>query len=204
MSGPQPLLTPFQLGPYKLRNRVVMAPLTRMRSTMPGNIPGPINAVYYRQRASMGLTVTEATQVSPQGYGYPGTPGIHSPRQVEGWKQVVNAVHEEGGLIFLQLWHVGRVSHPSLQEGNALPVAPSAVKINGETRTHGVRGNEGRTNTLRPEGVLQQLNFPGLRPVRLSGYRNHVKPALAATGIISCQEALGQASQFLLLEGGHS
>jgi len=100
-----------------------MAPLTRMRS-QEGNVPGPLNAIYYGQRASMGLILTEATQVTPQGIGYPGTPGIHSPKQVEGWKLVTQAVHEKDGKIFLQLWHVGRVSHPSLQEGNSLLVAP--------------------------------------------------------------------------------
>lgn len=121
-------LTSFQLGPHLLKNRIVMAPLTRMRS-LPGNVPGPLNATYYGQRASMGLIISEATQVSPQGVGYPGTPGIHSPAQIEGWKRVTQAVHEKEGKIFLQLWHVGRVSHPSLQENGALPVAPSAISM---------------------------------------------------------------------------
>jgi N-ethylmaleimide reductase len=124
----QPLLTPFDLGPNRLKNRVVMAPLTRMR-TLPGNVVGPMNALYYKQRASMGLIITEALQVCPQGIGYPGTPGIHSPEQVAGWKLVTQAVHEQGGKIFLQLWHVGRVSHPSLQANGALPVAPSALAM---------------------------------------------------------------------------
>jgi len=124
----QALLTTFQLGPHLLKNRVVMAPLTRMRS-LPGNVPGPINAEYYRQRASMGLIIAEATQVSPAGTGYPGTPGIHSSAQVEGWKLVTQAVHENEGKIFLQLWHVGRVSHPSLQLEGVLPLAPSAIPM---------------------------------------------------------------------------
>jgi N-ethylmaleimide reductase len=124
----QQLLTPFTLGPHQLRNRVIMAPLTRMRS-LPGNVPGPLNATYYEQRASMGLIITEASQVSPEGIGYPGTPGIYSPEQVEGWKLITQAVHERGGKIFLQLWHVGRVSHPSLQKDHAFPLAPSAIPM---------------------------------------------------------------------------
>lgn len=124
----QQLLTPFTLGPHQLRNRVIMAPLTRMRS-LPGNVPGPLNATYYEQRASMGLIITEASQVSPEGIGYPGTPGIYSPEQVEGWKLITHAIHEKGGKIFLQLWHVGRVSHPSLQKDHAFPLAPSAIPM---------------------------------------------------------------------------
>lgn len=111
-----------------------MAPLTRMRS-LPGNVTSALNATYYGQRASFGLIISEASQVSPQGIGYPGTPGIHSQEQVNGWKLVTQAVHEKGGLIFLQLWHVGRVSHPSLQEGNALPVAPSAIVMKSKVFT---------------------------------------------------------------------
>lgn len=119
------LLSPVRLGPYELKNRMVMAPLTRMRAGE-GNVPGPLNAEYYRQRASAGLIVSEATQVSPQGQGYPNTPGIHSPEQVAGWKAVTDAVHGQGGRMFLQLWHVGRISH-SDYHGGALPVAPSAI-----------------------------------------------------------------------------
>jgi N-ethylmaleimide reductase len=100
-----------------------MAPMTRNRAGA-GLVPTEMMATYYRQRASAGLLITEATQVSPQGVGYPNTPGIHSDEQVEGWKRVTAAVHEQGGRIFLQLWHVGRISHPSLQPDGALPVAP--------------------------------------------------------------------------------
>ena len=103
-----------------------MAPLTRNRAGR-GNALGLLNATYYRQRASAGLIITEASQVSPQGVGYPATPGIHSAEQVEGWRLVTDAVHQQGGRIFLQLWHVGRVSHPSLQPGGALPVSASAI-----------------------------------------------------------------------------
>jgi N-ethylmaleimide reductase len=111
-----------------------MAPMTRNRAG-PGNVPTALNAEYYRQRAAAGLIVTEASQVSPQGVGYPGTPGIHTDAQVEGWRRVTEAVHRSGGRIFLQLWHVGRISHPSLQPGGALPVAPSPIAARGEAFT---------------------------------------------------------------------
>jgi N-ethylmaleimide reductase len=134
MSGVD-IFSPFTLGPLTLPNRVVMAPMTRNRAG-PGNVPVPLNATYYAQRASAGLIVSEATQVSPQGVGYPGTPGIHSPEQVAGWKLVTDAVHRAGGRIYLQLWHVGRISHPSLQPGGALPVAPSAIAPAGQAMTY--------------------------------------------------------------------
>jgi N-ethylmaleimide reductase len=128
------LFSPFQLGPLTLPNRAVMAPMTRNRAG-PGNVPGELNAAYYAQRASAGLIVSEATQVSPQGLGYPGTPGIHSTEQVAGWKLVTDAVHRAGGRMFLQLWHVGRISHPSLQPGGSVPVAPSAIAPAGQAWT---------------------------------------------------------------------
>ena len=128
------LLEPISLGSLTLANRVVMAPMTRNRAG-PGNVPQPINAEYYRQRASAGMIITEATQVSPYGLGYPGTPGIHSNAQIAGWSAVTEAVHEAGGRIILQLWHVGRSSHSSLMPGGVLPVAPSAIAIDGQTFT---------------------------------------------------------------------
>jgi N-ethylmaleimide reductase len=121
------LLDTLQLGSIELKNRIVMAPLTRMRSQQPGNIPNDLNAVYYAQRSSAGLIISEATQISQQGQGYPGTPGIHSIEQIEGWKKVTQAVHKNGGKIFLQLWHVGRISHSSHQPDKKPPVAPSAL-----------------------------------------------------------------------------
>ena len=120
-------------GSIQLANRIVMAPLTRMRSSQPGNIPNTLMATYYAQRASAGLIISEASQVSQQGQGYPGTPGCYSPEQAEGWKLITNAVHQAGGKIVLQLWHVGRISHTSHQPGGALPVAPSAIKPEGGT-----------------------------------------------------------------------
>ena len=128
------LFSPVQVGPYALANRVVMAPMTRNRAG-PGNAPTGMNATYYAQRAGAGLIVTEGSQVSPHGLGYPGTPGIHSAAQIAGWRLVTDAVHARGGCIFLQLWHVGRISHPTLQPGGALPVAPSAIRPDGKLWT---------------------------------------------------------------------
>lgn len=116
-----------QLGPYTLKNRIVLPPLTRSRSSQPGNIPNDLMADYYRQRAGAGFMVTEGTQIEPRGQGYAWTPGMHSSEQVEGWRKITAAVHAEGSIIFAQLWHVGRVSHHSLQPGGAAPVAPSAI-----------------------------------------------------------------------------
>ncbi len=126
------LFESVQLGSLVLANRVFMAPLTRNRADADG-VPGELAATYYSQRASAGLIVTEATQISPMGKGYINTPGIHSPEQVRGWSRIVESVHKSGGLIFLQLWHVGRISHSSLLPDNAQPVAPSAIRANSQT-----------------------------------------------------------------------
>jgi N-ethylmaleimide reductase len=134
MPKPSSLFTPFELGPITLGNRILMAPLTRNRAGA-GGVPHALNAEYYVQRADAGLIVTEASQISPQGKGYPGTPGIHSAEQVAGWRLVTDAVHRKGGRIFLQLWHVGRISHPSLQPDGQRPVAPSAVTPAGDAMT---------------------------------------------------------------------
>ena len=121
------LFKPVRLGRYQLSNRIVMAPLTRSRATADG-VPRPIMTDYYQQRASAGLIVSEGTNISPQGRSYAFTPGIYSSAQIDAWQPVTEAVHGKGGRIFVQLWHVGRISHPSLQPGGALPVAPSAIK----------------------------------------------------------------------------
>jgi N-ethylmaleimide reductase len=127
------LFSPLQVGPYRLQHRVVMAPLTRMRADRSSFAQRALNAEYYGQRATPGgLLIAEASPVMVTGRGNPGTPGIYSDAQIAGWRGVVDAVHARGGLIFLQLWHVGRASHSSFQPGNALPVAPSAVAITGE------------------------------------------------------------------------
>jgi N-ethylmaleimide reductase len=128
------LFSPLTLGPLQLPSRIVMAPMTRSRAGA-GEVPGDMSAVYYAQRATAGLVITEATQISQQGLGYPGTPGLHSSEQVAGWKKVTKGVHDAGGRIFAQLWHVGRISHPSLQPDGALPVAPSALKPAGQIFT---------------------------------------------------------------------
>lgn len=123
------LFTPAKMGELSLPHRVVMAPLTRSRASQPGDIPTELNATYYAQRASAAFIIAEATYVHPQGKGYAFTPGIYSDEQIAGWKKVTDAVHEAGGRIFLQIWHVGRVSHTSLQPNGELPVAPSAIKV---------------------------------------------------------------------------
>lgn len=128
------LFAPATLGSVTLANRIVMAPLTRSRAGA-GNVPHALNARYYAQRASAGLIISEATQITPQGQGYPKTPGIHSREQIAGWQGVTQAVHQRGGKIFLQLWHVGRISHPTTLAQGGLPVAPSALKPAGEIYT---------------------------------------------------------------------
>lgn len=131
MSHSTSLFTPVAIGGHALPHRVVMAPMTRARSTQPGDVPNAMNARYYAQRASAALIVTEASQISPQGKGYSFTPGIYSAEQIAGWRLSTDAVHAAGGRIFLQLWHVGRMSHPDFHDG-ALPVAPSAVPFDGQ------------------------------------------------------------------------
>ena len=161
------LFDPIKVGRYTLPNRLVMAPMTRNRAAA-GNVPGPLAAKYYAQRAGAGLIVTEATQVSPQGVGYPATPGIHSPEQVAGWRAVTEAVHRAGGRIFLQLWHVGRISHPSLQPDGALPVAPSAIAPEGEAVTY-----QGMQPFVTPR-ALEAGEIPGIVASFGQGARNAI------------------------------
>ncbi|TGE27608.1 alkene reductase [Hymenobacter metallicola] len=130
MSQASNLFTPFQMGALTLPNRLVMAPMTRSRAKNDGNVPTDSTVKYYEQRASAGLIITEGAQISPQGVGYVFTPGIYSAAQVAGWRKVTDAVHAAGGRIFIQLWHVGRISHPDFHNGE-LPVAPSAVQPTG-------------------------------------------------------------------------
>jgi N-ethylmaleimide reductase len=129
------LFSPISLGELTLSNRMVMAPLTRNRATMPGNVPQAMNVTYYEQRASAGLIITEAAQVSPQGIGYPATPGIHSAEQVQGWRAVNDAVHAQGGRMFVQLWYCGRISHPDLLPDHQQPVSASNIKPEGDAAT---------------------------------------------------------------------
>jgi N-ethylmaleimide reductase len=147
------LFQPYRLGSFKLRNRIVMAPLTRSRARHPGNVPSSLAACYYAQRASAALIVSEATQVSMQGQGYAWTPGIHSREQVEAWRHITRAVHQAGGLIFNQLWHVGRISHPALQPDNVLPVAPSAIIPEGKAFIENERGEGELVPYVRPRAL---------------------------------------------------
>jgi len=135
-TDPSALFQSFTLGGLSLPNRLVMAPLTRNRAAE-GNVPGSHAATYYAQRASAGLLISEGSQISHQGQGYLRTPGIYTPEQIVGWRKVTDAVHKAGGRIFLQLWHVGRVSHTSLQPNGAAPVGPSALRANTKTFLEG-------------------------------------------------------------------
>jgi N-ethylmaleimide reductase len=163
------LFEPVKLGALTLPNRIAMAPLTRNRAGE-GNVPGQIAADYYRQRASAGLIVAEATQVVPEGQGYESTPGIHTPSQIEGWRRVTDAVHAAGGHIYLQLWHVGRVSHSDLQPGGQKPVAPSAIVAKTKTFLRG-----GFAATTEPR-ALETAEIPGI----VDGFRRGAANALTA------------------------
>ena len=163
------LFEPYRLGGIELRNRIVMAPLTRNRAGA-GNVPGPLAVEYYAQRASAGLIVTEATQVVPQGQGYQDTPGIHSPAQVKGWSVVTHGVHQRGGRIFLQLWHVGRISHVSLQPDHQAPVAPSSIRAKTKTFVSGQFVDVSEPRALRLEEI----------PEIVEGFRLGARNAIAA------------------------
>jgi N-ethylmaleimide reductase len=168
------LFSPLKVGPYQLSHRVVMAPLTRMRAQRPSLAPRRLNAEYYGQRATAGgLIIAEASPVTPSGYGNPGVPGIWSEEQISGWRQVVEAVHAEGGMIFLQLWHVGRVSHSSFQPEAALPVAPSAVPISSEYKTVTA---DGKVVTYETPRALETEEIAGV----VDAFREAARNALAA------------------------
>jgi len=166
------LFQPLKFGPCTLSHRVVMAPLTRMRATRPGNIPNALNAEYYGQRATQGgLIVCEASQICPEGQGVPGSPGIHSPEQVAGWRLVTDAIHAKGGTAFLQLWHTGRISHQSHQPGGQLPVAPSAIAAEGMAMTAAFQREPFQT----PRALARE-EIPGL----LRSYEQAARNAQAA------------------------
>lgn len=169
---PSHLFKPLQIGPWQLSHRVVMAPLTRMRATVPGNIPNDLNAEYYSQRATKGgLIIAEATGISPTAHLGPRVPGIHTNEQIEGWKRVTDAVHRKGGYIVLQLWHVGRVTHSSLQPGGALPVSASAIAASGSTMT--ASGEPAPFETPR---ALDTSELPGI----IASYADAARNAIAA------------------------
>ena len=163
------LFEPCTLGDITLSNRIVMAPLTRNRAAA-GLVPGPHTAEYYAQRATAGLIISEASQISQQGQGYQDTPGIYTAEQVAGWREVTDAVHAAGGKIFLQLWHVGRISHVDLQKDGAAPVAPSAIAAKGKTFVHG-----GFVEVSAPR-ALELDEIPGI----IADYRRAAANAIAA------------------------
>tara|TARA_R110000796_G_scaffold88164_6_gene189820 strand:- start:13714 stop:14817 length:1104 start_codon:yes stop_codon:yes gene_type:complete len=169
------LLEPIQLGSLELPNRIVMAPLTRQRALQPGNVPGPLNAEYYAQRANAGLIISEATQVCPEGQGYAWTPGIHSDEQVEGWMGVTAKVHDAGGRIFMQLWHVGRISHPLLQPNGADPVAPSAIQAQADCFVVDPDGTPHKERTAMPR-ALETSEIAGV----IESYRSGTANAMEA------------------------
>jgi N-ethylmaleimide reductase len=169
------LFSPLKVGPYQLNHRVVMAPLTRMRAERESFAPRPLNADYYGQRATQGgLIIAEASPVMATGRGNPATPGIYSQAQLEGWRAVVDAVHAKGGLIFLQLWHVGRVSHSSFQPGGVLPVAPSAVPIAGSGMM--AMTADGKVVPYETPRALATSEIAGI----VEAFRNGAQNALAA------------------------
>ncbi|MGP2469454.1 alkene reductase [Yersinia sp. 2540 StPb PI] len=155
------LFSPLKVGTLTLPNRVFMAPLTRLRSIEPGDIPTPLMAEYYRQRASAGLIITEATQISFQAKGYAGAPGLHTQEQLNAWKKITQAVHEDGGHIAVQLWHVGRISHNSLQPGQQAPVAPSAIAADTRTTVRDETGAWVRVPCSTPR-ALETEEIPGI------------------------------------------
>jgi N-ethylmaleimide reductase len=168
------LFSPLTIGPYRLKHRVVMAPLTRMRADKETLAPRPLNADYYAQRATPGgLIIAEATPVLSTGTGSPNVPGVYSEAQVSGWKHVVDAVHAKGGLIFLQLWHVGRVSHSSFQPGGVLPVAPSAVAIGDDLKA---MTSDGKMVPYETPRALATDEIPGI----VAAYAQAARNALAA------------------------
>lgn len=166
-----PLFQPLKLGRYTLPHRVIMAPLTRSRARQPGNVPTTLMASYYAQRATAALIISEATQVSMQGQGYAWTPGIHSHEQVEGWRVVTSSVHGASGLMFAQLWHVGRISHPALQPDNMLPVAPSALKPEGMAFIENERG-EGELVPFVTPRALETVEIPYVVRQYVRGAKN--------------------------------
>src|SRR6476469_4919985 len=170
MSRPTKVFETYKLGPITLANRLVMAPLTRNRADPGTFVPGALAADYYAQRASAGLLITEASQVSQQGQGYQDTPGIYSKDQVAGWRKVTDQVHQRGGKVFIQLWHVGRISHVDLQANGAAPVAPSAIRAKGKTFVNG-----GFADVAEPR-ALELSEIPGI----IDDFKRATKHALEA------------------------
>ncbi|HET6788759.1 MAG TPA: alkene reductase [Aquabacterium sp.] len=168
--GTPSLFDTFKLGNLTLSNRMVMAPLTRNRAE-PGNVPGAMTIEYYAQRASVGLIIAEATQVSAQAQGYVATPGLHTPEQIAGWRKVTDEVHARGGKIFVQLWHTGRMSHTAFQPGEQAPVAPSAIAAKAKTYIPGA----GYVDTSTPR-ALETAEVAGI----VNDFRTAARHAIEA------------------------
>src|ERR1700694_1122122 len=202
MSKPTKLFEPYKLGPLTLPNRLVMAPLTRNRAVA-GLVPNPLAIEYYGQRASAGLLVTEASQVSQQGQGYQDTPGIYSKEQVAGWRKVTNRVHEHGGRIFIQIWHVGRISHVDLQDNKQAPVAPSAVRAKGKTFVNGTFADVSEPRALALEeipGIVESFRRgaanaleAGFDGVEIHGANGYLLDQFAKDGTNKRTDAYGGA-----------
>lgn len=167
------LFQAVKIGRYALPHRVVMAPLTRSRARQPDNVPTLLMTSYYAQRATAALIISEGTQVSMQGQGYAWTPGIHTQEQVEGWRVVTSAVHGSSGLMFMQLWHVGRISHPALQPDKMLPVAPSALKPEGMAFVENERGEGELVPFVRPR-ALETAEIPYVVRQYVRGSQNAI------------------------------
>jgi N-ethylmaleimide reductase len=196
------LFEPTSAGALKLANRIVMAPLTRNRAG-PGLIPGPFALEYYAQRASAGLIIAEATQISAQAQGYAGTPGCYTDAQVRGWKAVTDAVHERGGTIVVQLWHTGRVSHTSFQQDGRAPVGPSAIRARTKTFVDGGFVDVSTPRALTPEeipGIIEQFRHActcamaaGFDGVELHGAHGYLLDAFLRDGTNHRTDAYGGA-----------
>ena len=169
------LFDPLKAGDLALANRIVMAPLTRNRS--PNAVPGELSITYYRQRATAGLIVTEATAITQQGQGYADVPGLYAPEQLAGWKKVTDAVHDAGGKIVAQLWHVGRISHHALQPGGGMPVAPSAIRAKSKTFLIASDGTGSFAETSEPR-ALERSELPGI----VDDYRRAARAAIKQAG----------------------
>ncbi|NHN83836.1 alkene reductase [Acetobacter musti] len=193
------LFSPLKIAGLSLPHRIVMAPLTRSRAGQ-GNVPSALNVEYYRQRSSAALVITEATQISQQGQGYAWTPGIHTDDQIAGWSRVAEAVHAQGGRIIMQLWHVGRVSHPSFQPDGALPVAPTAMPVPGKTFIVDDNGN----GTWADVPVPQELSPDGIAAIvsdYVSAARNAITGGMDGVEIHAANGYL--IDQFINSESNH-
>jgi N-ethylmaleimide reductase len=194
------LFTPLQAGAVSLKNRIAMAPLTRLRNSEPGDTPTALAVEYYRQRASAGLLIAEGTHISPTAKGYAGAPGIYSEQQVEAWSAVTGAVHAAGGKIALQLWHTGRISHRALQPDGQPPVAPSPIRADCNTNILNAQGELTRVPCDEPR-ALEISEIPGL----LDDYRNATRNARrAGFDLVEIHAAHGYLlQQFLSPETNH-